>query len=321
MGYLIDNLQYANWSPKIFAQMREGGVDAVHVTTAYHEDFRGLVRNLSAWNRRFAEHSDLIVRAVRAGDVRAAHAAGRTAILLGAQSPGPIGDDIDMIEVLHQLGLRFMQLTYNTQSLLGAGCFEDRDSGLTRFGRQAVAEMNRVGLVVDLSHAGPRTALDAIAASARPVAITHANPADWHPMPRNLGPAVLDALFAGGGMLGLSLYPHHLRGGSACTLADFCAMVAGLADRYGAGHIGIGSDLCQDQPDSVVHWMRNGTWNRARDPSDGAGFPPMPAWFRDNRDFGNIRAGLLSAGLGPAAVDGIMGDNWLRFYDESFGPA
>ena len=319
MGYLIDNLQYANWSPKIFDQMHEGGVDAVHVTVAYHEDFRDLVRNLIAWNRRFADHPDRIVRATSAADVRAAHASGRTAILFGAQSPGPISDDIGMIEVLHQLGLRFMQLTYNTQSLLGAGCFEDADSGLTRYGRQAVAEMNRVGLVIDLSHAGERTARDAIAASRRPVAITHANPAEWHAAPRNLSRAVLDDLFASGGMLGLSLYPHHLKDGSACTLDSFCAMVAGLVDRYGHGRIGIGSDLCQDQPDSVVDWMRNGTWNR--EPGPPAHFPAMPSWFADNRDFGNIRRGLRAAGLSAGAVDGIMGDNWLHFYDDGFGPA
>lgn len=324
MALVIDNLQYANWSRKIFEQMRDGGVDAVHVTVAYHEDFREMVLQLEAWNRRFEQHADLIARACSAADVRAAHAGGRTAILFGLQTPTPIGDDIGLIEICHQLGVRFMQLTYNNQSLLASGCYEAEDTGLTRYGRQAVAEMNRVGLVIDMSHSGERSTLEAIDASARPIAITHANPADWHPARRNKSRAVLEALFARGGMLGLSLYPHHLRGGSDCTLDSFCGMIADLVVRYGAQHLGLGSDLCQDQPDSVVTWMREGRWSKSADFGEGTaavpGFPAMPAWFQDNRDFVRIRRGLQAAGLTGAEVEGIMGGNWLRFYDLSFGP-
>ena len=324
MGYLIDNLQYANWSEKIFRQMREGGVDAVHVTIAYHESFREMVLQLEAWNRRFELHGDLILRGTSAADVERARATGRTAIFFGFQNPSPIEDDIGLIEIVHQLGVRFMQLTYNNQSLLATGCYEDDDTGLTRFGRQAVAEMNRVGLVIDMSHSGDRSTLEAIDASARPIAITHANPSWWHPARRNFGDDVLRALVARGGMLGFSVYPHHLADGSACTLDSFCRMVAEAAERYGAEHLGIGTDLCQDQPDSVVEWMRVGRWSKAMDYGEGSadnpGFPPMPDWFRDNRDFGNIRAGLLAVGLSQAEVDGIMGNNWFRFYKENFGP-
>ena len=320
---LIDNLQYANWSPEIFRQMREGGVDAVHVTVAYHETFREMVLNLERWNRWFEAHPDLIRRGLRAGDVALARAERRTAIFFGAQNPSPIEDDIGLIEICHQLGLRFMQLSYNNQSLLATGCYEAEDAGLTRFGRQAVAEMNRVGLVIDMSHSAERSTLEAIDLSARPIAITHANPHWWHPALRNKSDAVLRALTGRGGMLGFSLYPHHLRGGSHCTLDDFCAMIAETASRYGAGNLGIGSDLCQDQPDSVVEWMRVGRWSRQIDYGEGsarnAGFPPMPEWFGDNRDFGNIREGLGEKGFTPDEVDGVMGGNWLRFYETSFG--
>ncbi|SLN43782.1 membrane dipeptidase [Pseudooctadecabacter jejudonensis] len=324
MTYLIDNLQYANWSEKIFRQMREGGVDAVHVTIAYHESFREMVLQLEAWNRRFEDHADLIMRGTQASDIDAARATGRTAIFFGFQNPSPIEDDIGLIEIVHQLGVRFMQLTYNNQSLLATGCYEEDDTGLTRFGKQAVAEMNRVGLVVDMSHSGDRSTREAIDASARPIAITHANPSWWHPARRNFGDDVLRALVARGGMLGFSVYPHHLKEGSDCSLESFCQMVAEAADRYGAENLGIGTDLCQDQPDSIVEWMRVGRWSKQIDYGEGSaaapGFPPMPDWFEDNRHFGNIRAGLTSVGLSETEVDGIMGDNWYRFYAQNFTP-
>lgn len=322
MVYLVDNLQYANWSEKIFRQMREGGVDAVHVTVAYHETFRDMVGRLEDWNARFERHNDLILRGTTAADVQRAQETGRTAIFFGVQNPSPIEADIGLIEILHQLGVRFMQLTYNNQSLLAAGCFEAEDSGLTRFGRQAVSEMNRVGLVIDLSHAGVRTMRDAIEASARPVAITHANPDWWHPARRNVPDEVLRALTEKGGMLGFSLYPHHLKDGLNCSRDAFCAMIVEAANRYGAEHLGLGSDLCQDQPDTVVEWMRVGRWSKTIDYGEGSaaspGFPDMPNWFKDNRDFGAIRAGLSDAGLPASMVDGIMGDNWVRFYETAF---
>ena len=316
---VIDALQYCNWSREIFEDLRAGGVDAVHVTVAYHEDLREVIGNLAAWNRHFEEHSDLICRGLWAEDIRKAQDSDRTAVFFGLQTPLPLGDDLGLVEILHQLGLRFMQLTYNTQSLLGSGHAELEDGGLTRFGREVVGEMNRVGLVVDLSHAGPRTALDAIEVSKRPVAITHANPKDWHDVTRNIPDAVLQALFNTGGMLGFSLYPHHLNGGSDCALDDFCAMVARVAERYGTGQIGIGSDLCKGQPDSVVQWMRSGRWERR--PDTQARFPAQPHWFGSARDVSKVGEGLVRAGFASSDVDAILGGNWLAFFDQSFVPA
>ncbi len=322
---LIDGLQFANWSEKIFRQMRTGGVDAVHVTITYHETFRETVLNIEAWNRHFERFPDLIFQGFTAEDVALARETGRTAIFFGSQNPSCIEDDIGLVEVLHRLGLRFMQLTYNNQSLLAAGCYEDDDTGLTRMGRAVLAEMNRVGMVIDMSHSGERSTLEAIEHSTRPIAITHANPASWHPALRNKSDTVLSALAETGGMLGFSVYPHHLAGGSGCTLQSFCDMVARTADVMGPARLGVGTDLCQDQPDSIVEWMRCGRWTKAIDYGEGCaaapGFPAMPDWFKDNRDFSGIAQGLATAGLGAAEIDGIMGGNWARFFAESFGPA
>jgi membrane dipeptidase len=321
---IIDNLQYANWSKKIFRQMNQGGVSAVHVTIAYHEQFRETVANMEAWNRWFEGFPDLIFQGFTADDVRRAQQQGRTAIFFGFQNPSPIEDDIGLIEILHRLGGRFMQLSYNNQSLLATGCYEAEDPGITRFGQQVIAEMNRVGMIIDMSHSAERSTLEAIDLSSRPIAITHANPHVWHPALRNKSHAVLNSLTRAGGMLGFSLYPHHLKDGSACTVDSFCQAIADAASIYGAEHLGIGSDLCQDQPDSVVEWMRNGRWSKVLDFGEGnasdAGFPPQPDWFSDNRDFGNISQGLSKLGFDAREVEGIMGGNWLTFYDSSFKP-
>lgn len=321
---IIDCLQYANWSEKIFRQMREGGVDAVHVTICYHEMFRETVANIEKWNRWFEVHSDLICHAKTGDDVRAAKKSGRTAIIFGFQNCAPIEDDIGLIEICHMLGARFMQLTYNNQSLLATGCYEPDDMGLTRFGKQAVKEMNRVGLVIDMSHSADRSTLETIELSERPIAITHANPKNWHPGLRNKTDEILKVLGESGGMLGFSMYPHHLKDGTNCSLNSFCEMIARTADLMGADNIGIGSDLCQDQPDSIVEWMRVGRWSKEIDYGEGsennAGFPPQPDWFKDNRDFGNIELGLREMGFSQDETAKVMGANWLRFFDENFGP-
>ena len=319
---IIDNLQYCRFDAEIFRQMHEGGLAAVHVTICYHEDFTETIANICQWNSFFAAYPQWIVPGFTAEDVECAHAEGRTAIIFGFQNCSPIEDDIRLIEVCHRLGARFMQLSYNNQSLLATGCYEAEDPGITRMGKQAIAEMNRIGLVVDMSHSAERSTLEAIALSARPIAITHANPARWHPAVRNKSDTVIKELCASGGMLGFSLYPHHLKGGSNCCLEDFCTMIADMVERYGPEHFGIGSDLCQNQPDSVVTWMRNGTWSKTLDYGEGsadhAGFPPQPHWFQDNRDFGTIACGLKATGMHESEVAAIMGGNWLRFYRENF---
>lgn len=324
MSYRIDGLQYAKWSEKIFRQMRQGGVDAVHVTIAYHENFRETVLNIEAWNRWFEQFPELIFHGREAADIARAHVTGRTAIFFGYQNPSPIEDDIGLVEIAHTLGARFMQLTYNNQSLLATGCYEEDDTGLTRMGRQVVREMNRVGLVVDMSHSADRSTIEAADFSERPIAITHANPHAWQPALRNKRDEVIRAVTENGGMFGFSLYPHHLKGKGACTVQEFCEMVARTADTFGVEHLGIGSDLCQDQPDNIVEWMRVGRWSKEMDYGEGSaaapGFPPMPNWFEDNRDFGNIESGLRAVGMTEQDVEAVMGGNWYRFFAENFGP-
>lgn len=325
MSYRIDCLQYCNWSEDIFRQMREGGLDAVHVTISYHENFRETVLNVEQWNRWFETYPDLIMKGRWADDIRVAKETGRTAIFFGFQNPSPIEDDIGLVEVWHDLGARFMQLTYNNQSLLATGCYEAEDPGLTRMGKQVIREMNRVGLVVDMSHSADRSTIEAAEHSERPIAITHANPHVWHPARRNKTDDVIRAVVENGGMMGFSIYPHHLAGGTDCALKGFCQMIADTAERFGVQHFGIGSDLCQNQPDSVVEWMRVGRWSKEIDYGEGSaanpGFPPQPDWFASNADFPGLSSGLKNVGFSDGEVDDIIGGNWFRFFEKNFVPS
>ena len=319
---LIDCLQYSNWSRPIFQQIRDAGVSGLHVTICYHENFIETVRNITKWNDYFADNSDLIFHGKYAADVERAQAENRVAVFYGFQNCSPIEDDVRLVEIFHQLGVRFMQLSYNNQSLLATGCYEANDTGITRMGREVIKEMNRVGMVIDMSHSANHSTLQAIELSTRPIAITHANPHSWHAALRNKPDNVLRALAQSGGMLGFSIYPHHLKDKSQCSVQSFCEMIARTADIMGVTQIGFGSDLCLEQPDSVVEWMRNGRWTKAMDYGEGskdnAGFPKQPEWFENSTGFVNILAGLKQTGFNDDEIALIAGKNWLKFFRESF---
>ena len=318
MNYKIDNLQYCKWSREVFQINREAGLDAVHVTVVYHEDFDEFNTRVDEWNTYFRDNSDLIFLGKSYKDIEKAKKEKKTAIFFGFQNCSPIEDDISLVEKVYDLGCRFMQLTYNNQSLLATGCFENIDSGVTNFGKEVIKEMNRLGLVIDMSHSAEKSTIDAINISQKPIAITHANPTFWHAAKRNKSDELLKILSKNDGMLGLSLYPHHLKNGTNCTLESFCEMVAKTVDLMGIDKIGIGSDLCLNQPDSVVEWMRNGTWAKAKNFGEGtkknSGFPKQPDWFIDARGFLNLESGLSKVGFSKNEISAVLGDNWFNFY-------
>ena len=320
INYKIDNLQYCKWSEEIFKINNEAGLDAIHVTIAYHEDFDELQDNINNWDNNFDSYSDLIFHGKTYLDIEKAKETNKTAVFFGFQNCSPIEDNINLVEEVHKLGAVFMQLTYNNQSLLATGCYEENDSGVTRMGKEVIKEMNRVGVVVDMSHSAEKSTFDAIELSEKPIAITHANPFFWHAARRNKSSELLRELGASGGMLGLSLYPHHLLDGTDCTLDSFCSMVAQTAEIMGVKQIGIGSDLCLKQPDSVVEWMRNGTWTKTKDYGEGnasnAAFPDQPSWFQDARGFVNLEKGLKLVGFDEKEIKLILGNNWFNFYKE-----
>tara|TARA_Y100000768_G_scaffold356550_1_gene310995 strand:+ start:942 stop:1910 length:969 start_codon:yes stop_codon:yes gene_type:complete len=318
MNFRVDNLQYCNWSREIFEINHHARLDAVHATICYHEDFDELQTNIDSWNKFFENNSDLIFHGKKSQDIKKAKEENKTAIFYGLQNCSPIEDNIHYIEILKNSGVLFMQLTYNNQSLLATGCYESRDSGITRMGREVIKEMNRVGMIVDMSHSAELSTLEAIEISEKPIVVSHANPLFWHKGLRNKSDNVLKALNSSGGMIGFSLYPHHLKDSSNCTLESFCEMIAETTKRISVKQIGIGSDLCIRHPDSIVEWMRNGTWTKTKNFGEGsainAGFPPQPLWFEDARGFDNLELGLLKVGFSEQETHDILGNNWYNFY-------
>ena len=318
MNFRVDNLQYCNWSREIFEINHEAKLDAVHATICYHEDFDELQKNIQQWQLYFQKNNDLLLHGKTSQDIEIAHQQNKTAIFFGLQNCSPIEDNIDYVEALKKQGVLFMQLTYNNQSLLATGCYEKKDSGITRMGKEVIKEMNRVKMIIDMSHSAELSTLEAIDISAKPIVISHANPLFWHQGLRNKSDTVLKALNESEGMIGFSLYPHHLKGTSNCTLESFCEMIAKTTEKISINQIGIGSDLCIGHPDSIVEWMRNGTWTKTKDfgegNADNPGFPPQPSWFKDARGFDNLEKGLKIVGFNESEINGILGNNWYNFY-------
>ena len=323
-GFRIDGLQYCNWSRRIFEQMREAELDAVHVTATYWENTRELLANIGTWHRYFVEHADLIVPVRSAADIDHARATKRTGIVLGLQNCSPIEDSVDLVSVLKELNVHIMQLSYNNQSLLCTGYAEQQDSGLTKFGREVIREMNRVGMVVDTSHTAERSTLEAIEFSSRPTVISHANPQTARQTARNKSDRVMRALAESGGLMGFSCYPFHLPNGSETTLEQFTTMVAEAVEIMGVQHLAIGTDLCQDQPVEVLTWMRNGNWARVMDYGEGSeekpDWPAPLSWLRGVSDFPKIEQGLHDRGFTSSEVDALMGGNWRSFLEHALAP-
>lgn len=321
---MIDGLQYVNWNRQLFEEAQQSGVHTIHVTIAYWENIRETLENIGTWNRHFINHADLIMPVRQAADILEAKRVGKVGIIFGFQNCSPIEDDVKMVEILHQLGVRIMQLTYNNQSFLATGCYEEQDGGITRFGRQVIKEMNRVGMVIDMSHSAEKSTLEAIEISERPIAITHANPTFFHKALRNKSETVIRAIGESEGMLGFSMYPFHLKNGSDCTLEEFCQMIGETADMIGIDRVGIGSDLCLNWDYKVLEWMRSGRWTTSVDHGEGSAekpsWPPQPSWFSGSKDLHTIAKGLANQGFSDDDIAKVMGENWLSFFDKSFSP-
>ncbi|GAA5051714.1 membrane dipeptidase [Thermocatellispora tengchongensis] len=315
----VDGLECSAFDREVFEELRGGGLGCVTVTCGFWEDTTESLDALVRWRDLVRANADLVGVATTAAEIEAIHAQGRTALLLGFQNSSFLSGRIGYVEVFADLGVRVAQLTYNIQNDVGASCYDPVDGGLTRFGREVVAEMNRCGMAIDLSHVGERTSMEAIEHSAVPVAVTHANPASLVPHARNKSDDLLKALAARGGVLGVSGY-RNISGEYAATAATWAELVARTADLIGVEHVGIGSDLGRKIGEADLRWMRQGRWTRTVQYGAGSAAnpgkqPPLP-WFPDTRSFPDLAEALAGRGFAPGEVAAVMGGNWMRFYHE-----
>ena len=319
---LIDGLEYCNWNRDLFENAHQAGITAIHATLVYWENTEESFAKIKYWNDLFKEHKDIITHAKKTEDIIQAKKNNKLAIIFGFQNSAPIANDIFLVEKFFKEGLRFMQLTYNNQTPLAGGCFEPKDSGVSRFGKAVIEEMNRLGMIVDLSHAGKQTCIDAIEFSNQPVAISHANPTFFHNSIRNINSDVLQKLAKKNGFIGLSLYPYHLKNLGKCKVEDFCSMIKELINLIGEDNIGIGSDLCLNWPDEIVMWMRNGKWTKKIDYGESKDnnpkWPELPNWYSKPSDLKNLFISMCENNISEKVATKIVGENWLSFMKNQF---
>lgn len=282
-------------------------------TVVVEEDTAQALTNLGRWAKFVREHAERIGLAAIAGDIVSAHGRRQTAVILHFQSSRPIGYDSNLVEVFHRAGVRVMQVAYNTRGPLGDGCLEAFDAGLSGLGLTVIAEMNRVGMVVDLSHAGVRTSLEALATSTAPVVFSHSNARSVCDHPRNLTDDQIRALASNGGVIGLNAYPAFVTSESARpTLSDFVAHAIHISELVGAEHLGLGLDFYDAPIEEYERMVALGIWDRKHYPP-----PPYlyPSGLESPAQVHNIAQALDRAGFAPAEVEGVLGGNFLRVFE------
>ena len=319
---IIDGLEYCNWNRELLENLKNGGITAVHATLVYWENTEDSFAKITEFEKLIEGNQDIVCHAKSTNDILNAKQNSKVAFIYGFQNSAPIANDIYLVEKFFSKGLRFMQLTYNNQTPLAGGCFEPNDSGVSRFGKEVIEEMNRLGMIIDLSHAGKISCLDAIEFSSKPVAISHANPSFFHKSLRNIDNEVLNKLIRKNGFIGLSLYPYHLKNLGNCKIEEFCKMIKDLINLIGTDNIGIGSDLCLNWPDDVVMWMRNGKWTKKTDYGESKDksikWPKQTNWFQKPSDIKNIFEAMCKNGIKENIAIKILGMNWLNFMKSHF---
>jgi membrane dipeptidase len=312
----MDGPPYLDW-------YREGGVTALAPTVASTESTRTALNRIAAWHRMLGQNPELmLVR--RSGDIEAAKQSGRLGVFFHIQGTDPIEENLDLVDLFKALGVGIIQLTYNVKNRVGDGCEERTDAGLSRFGVRLIERLNETRVIVDCSHTGLRTSLDAIECSKAPVVLSHSNCRSVHPSGRNVSDELIDAVARSGGLVGVVGFPAMVASTSRPSLDQFIAHIDAIVGRVGIDHVGLGIDYYLGQSgvasDEVAlrdynEAIRTGIW--------GAAYPPpphhYPAGIDTPRTLPNLTRRLLERGYGDDDVRKILGGNWLRVMRRVWG--
>ncbi|MCW5257549.1 membrane dipeptidase [Verminephrobacter aporrectodeae subsp. tuberculatae] len=313
---IIDGLIISKWERAVFEDMRKGGLSAANCTVSVWEDFRGTVANIARMKQLIRANGDLLTLARSTADIEQAKKDGRTAIVLGFQNAHAFEDQLGHVEAFHDMGVRVVQLCYNTQNLIGTGCYE-RDGGLSGYGHEVVAEMNRVGIMVDLSHVGAKTSEEAILASKQPVTYSHCLPAGLKEHPRNKSDAQLRFIADHGGFIGVTMFPPFLQRGVNATVDDYVQALDYVINLVGEDCVGIGTDFTQGYGQDFFDWLTHdkGVNRRLTE------FGPIqnPLGIRTIGEMPNLTAAMERARWPMPKITKVMGRNWLRVFAQVWG--
>jgi membrane dipeptidase len=307
---------------QVLRAWRASGVNGVQVTLGglgLAHTWDDVLRDIAHYHRRVRAGGDMAI-CVTAGELLAAAAHDKVGLLFGLQDAAPIGDDLGRLDLLYDAGVRVLQLTFNLRNLVGDGCVEREQAGLSRFGVEVVKRLNELGIIVDVSHSGSKTTLDAIEHSERPIAITHSSCMAVAEHPRAKTDEQLRALAERDGYLGINAVPFFIAApgeqATVDTVADHVEHAVGI---LGVERVGIGTDWAvwsPDYPRAIQQKTReklalgNG-FNEAQIPPWGDG--TIVGGFESWESWPNITAALLDRGFSDDEVKGLIGGNWLAF--------
>jgi len=293
----------------------KAGVGVLGVTLAGDNHNVGQAIELVGWARRFLlAHGDRYALIESVNDVLLAHSSGKLAIALQFEGTRCFERNLDLIEIYFKLGVRQVILAFNNSNSVGCGCAEESDSGLTKFGRRFVRELQAVGMLVDLSHVGHRTSLEALEIATKPAVFSHSNVYAIQSSFRNIHDDQIQACAATGGLIGVSGSSEYL-GDRACATETIFRHLDYLVQKVGSEHVGIGLDIVFDNT-AMNDWVRNrpDEWPMAADPKWPGFKYAMPEQLE-------ILTGLmLSHGYSEEAVLNILGGNYLRICRSAWAP-
>jgi membrane dipeptidase len=303
---------------------KRGGATAVAPTVGGSESAEAALRTLGRWIKRIRDGEDLaLIR--RAADIEAAKRNRRLGIILHFQGTDPIEDDLDLVDAYKGIGVGMIQLTYNVKNRVGDGCEERTDAGLSRFGLDFIKRMNEARVVVDCSHTGFRTTMDAIEASKRPAVFSHAGALSVYPSPRNITDEQIKAVAATGGLVGAVGFPPFVSASQRPSLDDFIRHIDHMVDLVGIDHVALGIDYFTGQhpiaPDAVADAVYKRLIDEGRWSAKAYTPPPYyyPAGIETPEGLPNLTRRLLERGYGVEDVKKIVGGNWVRVFREVWG--
>ena len=260
-----------------------------------------------------------LIKALRADDIRRAKAEGKHAGILHMQDTRAIERDLDRLDLLHDLGMRVVQLTYNGMNFVGAGCTERTDAGLSYFGVEVVERINALRMIVDISHAGRQTTLDACRVSRAPVLATHTCAKALSGHDRAKSDEELRAIAATGGVVGVVVVPPFLSSKPEAAITDFLDHLDYIVRLIGAEHVGIGTDWPNCAPEWLLRELGEWTARIGFREEHRVDWCAKLQGFRDYREFINITRGLVARGYSDGGIKAILGGNFLRVFEHICG--